>query len=39
MQGINFDKEKQKKVVFADGEDENNLKAAIAFKNMDWIQF
>ena len=26
-------KKKQKKVVFADGEDENTLKAAIAFKN------
>ncbi len=34
MQGINSQiKKKQKKVVFADGEDENNLKAAIAFKN------
>ena len=34
MQGINsLIKKKQKKVVFADGEDENNLKAAIAFKN------
>ena len=34
MQGINsFIKKKQKRVVFADGEDENNLKAAIAFKN------
>ena len=34
MQGINsLIKKKTKKVVFADGEDENNLKAAIAFKN------
>ena len=34
MQGINtYIKKKQKKVVFADGEDENTLKAAIAFKN------
>ena len=34
MQGINsLIKKKQKRVVFADGEDENNLKAAIAFKN------
>ena len=34
MQGINSQiKKTQKKVVFADGEDENNLKAAIAFKN------
>ena len=34
MQGINSQiKKKQKKVVFADGEDENTLKAAIAFKN------
>ena len=34
MQGINsLIRKKQKKVVFADGEDENNLKAAIAFKN------
>ena len=34
MQGVNsFIKKKQKKVVFADGEDENTLKAAIAFKN------
>ena len=34
MQGINsLIKKKQKKVVFADGEDENTLKAAIAFKN------
>ena len=33
MQGINsLIRKKQKKVVFADGEDENNLKAAIAFK-------
>ena len=33
MQGINSQiKKTQKKVVFADGEDENNLKAAIAFK-------
>ncbi len=34
MQGINtYIKKKQKKVVFADGEDENTLKAAIAFRN------
>ena len=34
MQGINtLIKKKQKRVVFADGEDENNLKAAIAFKS------
>ena len=34
MQGINSQiKKNQKKVVFADGEDENNLKAAISFKN------
>merc|ERR1712078_25267 len=34
MQGINsYIKKNQKKVVFADGEDENTLKAAIAFKN------
>ena len=34
MQGINNQiKINQKKVVFADGEDENTLKAAIAFKN------
>ncbi len=34
MQGINSQiKKTQKKVIFADGEDENNLKAAIAFKN------
>jgi len=34
MQGINSHiKKKTKKVVFADGEDENMLKAAIAFKN------
>ena len=34
MQGINnYIKKKSKKVVFADGEDENMLKAAIAFKN------
>ena len=34
MQGINsYIKKKIKKVVFADGEDENMLKAAIAFKN------
>jgi malate dehydrogenase (oxaloacetate-decarboxylating)(NADP+) len=34
MQGINgFIKKKQKRIVFADGEDENTLKAAIAFKN------
>ena len=34
MQGINSQVKKyQKRVVFADGEDENTLKAAIAFKN------
>ena len=34
MQGVNnYIKKKTKKVVFADGEDENMLKAAIAFKN------
>ncbi len=34
MQGINsLIKRNQKKIVFADGEDENTLKAAIAFKN------
>jgi malate dehydrogenase (oxaloacetate-decarboxylating)(NADP+) len=34
MQGINsYIKKKQKKIVFADGEDINTLKAAIAFKN------
>jgi len=34
MQGINTQiKKYQKKVVFTDGEDENTLKAAIAFKN------
>ncbi len=34
MQGINsYIKKKTKKVIFADGEDENMLKAAIAFKN------
>ena len=34
MQGINNHiKKNPKKIVFADGEDENNLKAAIAFKN------
>ena len=34
MQGINgYIKKKQKRIVFADGEDENTLKAAIAFKN------
>ncbi len=33
MQGINsFIKKNQKKIVFADGEDENTLRAAIAFK-------
>ena len=33
MQGINSQiKKKQKKIVFADGEDQNTLKAAIAFK-------
>jgi malate dehydrogenase (oxaloacetate-decarboxylating)(NADP+) len=35
MQGINSHiKKNQKKIVFADGEDENTLKAAIAFKNL-----
>ena len=34
MQGINnLIKKNQKRIVFADGEDENTLKAAIAFKN------
>jgi len=34
MQGINSQiKKNQKRIVFADGEDENTLKAAIAFKN------
>ncbi len=34
MQGINsFIKKNQKRIVFADGEDENTLKAAIAFKS------
>jgi len=34
MQGINsLIKRNQKRIVFADGEDENTLKAAIAFKN------
>jgi len=34
MQGINSQiKKTQKRIVFADGEDENTLKAAIAFKN------
>ncbi|WP_440650731.1 NADP-dependent malic enzyme [Candidatus Pelagibacter sp. HIMB1495] len=34
MQGINsFIKKNPKRIVFADGEDENTLKAAIAFKN------
>ena len=33
MQGINSQIKKTKKIVFADGEDENTLKAAIAFKN------
>ncbi len=34
MQGINSQiKKTQKKIVFTDGEDENTLKAAIAFKN------
>ena len=34
LQGINSQiRKNQKKVVFADGEDENTLKAAIAFKN------
>ena len=32
MQGINSLIKKNKRVVFADGEDENNLKAAIAFQ-------
>jgi malate dehydrogenase (oxaloacetate-decarboxylating)(NADP+) len=35
MQGINsYIKKNQKRIVFADGEDENTLKAAIAFKNL-----
>jgi malate dehydrogenase (oxaloacetate-decarboxylating)(NADP+) len=35
MQGINsYIKKNQKKIVFADGEDENTLRAAIAFKNL-----
>ena len=34
MQGINsYIKKNQKRIVFTDGEDENTLKAAIAFKN------
>ena len=34
MQGINSHiKKNQKRIIFADGEDENTLKAAIAFKN------
>ncbi|MDC1032642.1 NADP-dependent malic enzyme [Candidatus Pelagibacter sp.] len=34
MQGINsYIKKNQKRIVFADGEDENTLKAAIAFQN------
>ena len=34
LQGINsYIKKNQKRIVFADGEDENTLKAAIAFKN------
>ena len=34
MQGINsYIKKNQKRIVFADGEDENTLKAALAFKN------
>ena len=34
MQGINsYIKKKPKKIIFADGEDQNMLKAAIAFKN------
>jgi len=34
LQGVNtYIKKKQKKIIFADGEDENTLKAAIAFKN------
>jgi malate dehydrogenase (oxaloacetate-decarboxylating)(NADP+) len=34
MQGINsYIKKNQKRIVFADGEDENTLKAAISFKN------
>ena len=34
MQGINNQiKKNQKRIVFADGEDESTLKAAIAFKN------
>ena len=35
MQGINsYIKKNQKRIVFADGEDKNTLKAAIAFKNL-----
>ena len=38
MQGINSQiKKKQKKIVFTDGEDQNTLKAAIAFKKVDWV--
>ena len=34
MQGINsYIKKNQKRIVFADGEDKNTLKAAIAFRN------
>ena len=34
MQGINtYVKKNPKKIVFADGKDENTLKAAIAFRN------
>ena len=33
MQGINNQIKKSKRIVFADGEDESTLKAAIAFKN------
>ena len=37
MQGINsYIKKKQKRIVFADGEDENTLKAAIAFKTVSY---
>ncbi len=40
MQGVNsYIKKKQKKVVFADGEDENMLKAAIAFNQIKKIGY
>ena len=34
MQGINGYIKNHKKIVFADAEDENTFKAAIAFKNL-----